>query len=414
MDEDIHRGEDVSTTIIQVGKPAPHVLPAAALNIENKTRSNLLPWRGQFSPQLIQALLNEYASTNAHVFDPFAGSGTVLCECGSLNLRCTGVELNPAAYHLACVYTLINVPLHERHNILLSVGKKIRTIAHIPLPLFGEDDESKEQELASKLLEAYFYEKNGYAKLLWESLIVLLDFDKNAITTSHVLRIWKRLGDLVESLPFAEKRIDIAITDARTPPVEVNSIDLVISSPPYINVFNYHQQYRKSIEALGWKPLVVAGSEFGANRKFRSNRFLTVIQYCLDITQSLRTLHHVSRDKAHLVFVLGRVSNVKKTPFRNGDIFRELATRCAGFENTLNQERVFKNKFGKLIYEDIIHLSPTSNKQSLENPRAISLDILRNARDMAPEESICDLLVAIETIDSVDPSPIFKLERARL
>ncbi len=37
-------------------------LSGSDLNIDLKTRSNLLPWRGQFSPQLIESLLLSYTS----------------------------------------------------------------------------------------------------------------------------------------------------------------------------------------------------------------------------------------------------------------------------------------------------------------------------------------------------------------
>ena len=79
--------------------------------------------------------------------------------------------------------------------------------------------------------------------------------------------------------------IILAYTNSCVNNINNDSIDFVITSPPYINVFNYHQNYRKSVEATGFNVLEVARSEIGSNRKFRSNRFLTVIQYALDIYQ---------------------------------------------------------------------------------------------------------------------------------
>lgn len=55
-------------------------IPQALLDIEEKTRSNLFAWRGQFSPQLIEILLSAYCPPDSVVLDPFAGSGTVLFE----------------------------------------------------------------------------------------------------------------------------------------------------------------------------------------------------------------------------------------------------------------------------------------------------------------------------------------------
>ncbi|MFH0823438.1 MAG: hypothetical protein V2B18_11860, partial [Pseudomonadota bacterium] len=52
-------------------------LPAHALNTEANSRSNRFPWRGQFSPQLVEALLRAYAAPGSAVLDPYMGCGTV-------------------------------------------------------------------------------------------------------------------------------------------------------------------------------------------------------------------------------------------------------------------------------------------------------------------------------------------------
>src|SRR4051794_36135394 len=88
------------------------------LNIDDKERSNLFPWSGQFSPQLIEALLNAHAQPHAMVLDPFLGSGTVLCEAGRQSLRCYGSEINPAAYKLSRTYRFINIVQEERKRTI--------------------------------------------------------------------------------------------------------------------------------------------------------------------------------------------------------------------------------------------------------------------------------------------------------
>src|SRR5260370_2118975 len=78
------------------------------LNIDNKQRSNLFPWNGQFSPQLIEVLLRTYAPKKGLVLEPFAGSGTVLCEAGCLGLPVLGAGINPAACKMAPTSCLMN------------------------------------------------------------------------------------------------------------------------------------------------------------------------------------------------------------------------------------------------------------------------------------------------------------------
>ena len=46
-------------------------IPQSALDIEDKVRANLFAWRGQFSPQLVEALLTAYCPAEAVVLDPF-------------------------------------------------------------------------------------------------------------------------------------------------------------------------------------------------------------------------------------------------------------------------------------------------------------------------------------------------------
>ena len=94
---------------------------------------------------------------------------------------------------------------------------------------------------------------------------------------------------------------------------------MVLTSPPYINVHNYHQQFRRSTEALDWDVLSFARSEIGSNRQNRANRFLTVIQYSLDMALALRELARVARPGARLILVLGRESFVRGGRFFNGE-----------------------------------------------------------------------------------------------
>ncbi|OAD20333.1 methyltransferase, partial [Candidatus Thiomargarita nelsonii] len=164
--------------------------------------------------------------------------------------------------------------------------------------------------------------------------------------------------------PFSEKPIACHLSDARNTHLNENGFDFVITSPPYINVFNYHQNYRRSVELLGWDVLSVAKSEIGANRKFRSNRFLTVIQYCMDMAQVFIELSRVCKNNAQLILVVGRESNVRKTAFYNAELLKTIATELLCMEFIQQQHRVFKNKFGKNIFEEILHLKVNKEFQT--------------------------------------------------
>jgi hypothetical protein len=144
--KNLHRHEQRPTGTLQTADPTRRLpfnapLPPSTLNIESKSRSNLFPWRGQFSPQLVEALLRAYAPPGSVVLDPFMGSGTVLVESARLGLPAHGYEVNPAAYLLARVYELCNAPVDER-RALLNDAEAILTRTRpgaFELPLFSSD-----------------------------------------------------------------------------------------------------------------------------------------------------------------------------------------------------------------------------------------------------------------------------------
>lgn len=248
-------------------------IPQTDLNIAEKNRSNLFTWNGQFSPQFVEAELTKYADKNYIVLDPFAGSGTTLYESARKNLLAYGIELNPSAYYMAKIYELVTADMVERNRLIKHIDKLVCKI--------------KNTDNILNVLTDYAKSDDHYSvKNVLSTLIILMDIYKNEVTFELVVNKWGELKNTILELPFSNRPICVSNGDARKTSLKTDLVDLVLTSPPYINVFNYHQNYRKSVEALGYNVLEIAKSEFGANRKHRGNRFLTVIQYCIDIALS--------------------------------------------------------------------------------------------------------------------------------
>jgi hypothetical protein len=220
---------------------------------------------------------------------------------------------------------------------------------------------------------------------------------------------WYKIKELVKSLPVSKKAITILQEDARKTSLSDSSVDFVVTSPPYINVFNYHQQYRSSSEYLNGSVLPSAKAEIGSNRKNRGNRFYTVIQYCLDMGQVFDEINRICRARSRVIFVVGRESQVRKTSFRNGEIVSEIACASCNMKLLNRQERVFLNRYGTPIYEDILHFESTKTKGSGdESSRIISRALLQSVMPDIPEESREDLRDALDRIGEIQPSDIFR------
>lgn len=377
-------------------------LPTTVVNIEDKSRSNLFTWRGQFSPQLIEQILINYADKNYSVFDPFLGSGTVLYECALLGMKASGTEINPAAIAFASIYELANISKNERMGAIEKIESFVSEYIN-DLPLFDcKPIEDFEQELIN------YYEKcdEGIERKVLFALITGLDFEAKKIDVKRINNVWGTLRANVENIPLSKKKIKCYQADARKTPVKENSVDFVVTSPPYINVFNYHQNYRKSVEKTGVDVLSVAKSEIGANRKFRQNRFLTVVQYCMDLAEVFIELQRVCRSTAKIFFIVGRESNVRRTAFKNAMLISSVARQC-GFGLVGEQERVFTNKFGESIYEEILRFEILNREfdDPIESAREVGRDALMRSLEYCTPDVKDEILEALDKSQTITTSP---------
>jgi DNA modification methylase len=322
------------------------------LNIYERRRTNLFPWKGQFSPQFIEVLLNHYATVDSVVADPFLGSGTVLYECAFKNISSFGCELNPSAYYMASIYELCNLNHDERIELINSIELKLIYILRFNNLL----------DFLIKTTKNETYEIKNILSLF----TISLDLFNNNLSIELIICKWSKLKNIILELPYTDKMITASLGDARKLNIDDNLIDLIITSPPYINVFNYHQKYRSSIESLGFDVLGIAKQEIGSNRKNRGNRFLTAVEYCIDMALSIREMIIISKPNARIILILGKESTILSLSFSNSRILYEIAAGIFGLPLILKQQRSFKNRFGQIIYEDILHFVKSDKIYNLE------------------------------------------------
>lgn len=387
-------------------------LPQGSLDITERVRTNPLPWAGQFSPQLVEELLRAYAPPHAAVLDPFVGSGTSLGEAARQGLPAYGSEINLAAVILARVYRLANLAPQIRTVLLNEIRDNLFESIGPPFgPLFSNSQQHppNRADLEAALVNLWRESPPGPPRCLAAALVVLCDFHRAHLDANLVYKVWPRLEETVRSLPVSDAPIIVQHSDARDLPIARDSIDLVLTSPPYINVHNYHQRFRRSVEAMECDVLAIAKSEIGSNRQNRSNRFLTVIQYSLDMVLALRQMALAAKVGARIILVVGRESSVRGTRFFNGELVAELAVRSVGMHMVMRQERVFQNRYGVDIYEDILHFRVTNEIRdeafALAAARRIAGEVLVASRAQTPPQELFGVNDAIARQEDISPSP---------
>jgi len=382
------------------------------LNVKSKTRSNLFSWRGQFTPEFVEYIINTFAKTATTIFDPFCGSGTVLLESTRHGIASIGFEINPAAYAMARFISLANLSQAQRKSFCALLQERIASLidTYCDLPLF----ESAATFRSSYKNLIHFAEyllsriNNKNEKVIALACLFHAESNGHGTLGATLSRSLEIVTAKLNSLPYTKKPIAVALCDARMAHLHLQTpVDLIITSPPYINVFNYHQNYRSIMEVLGFDLLKVADSEIGSNRKNRGNRFRTVVQYALDMEAALDSFARCLRKKGILVLVVGRESRIRGIPFLNSSMLLQIAEGMGAYKKLAAPERVFTNRFGMTIKEDILVLQMCGIPSKHGNARQIAQQHLQTALHTASNDIADDINNALIQIDTIKPSPIF-------
>jgi DNA modification methylase len=382
------------------------------LDVVMKKRSNLFNWRGQFTPEFVEYILQNFTREGDFILDPFSGSGTVLREAAWLGLQAVGIEINPAAYVMSRFFVFCNMDIAERYEYCNSFELKLNLyLSHLNGKKVYTDNADYRLAYANLLDFAKNFNDLLTCKQDRVLLLTMLfhsEKDKKLSLRESVYKSFVYMKNAILGLPYTKHTINALLKDSRSAGAEFeNQVDFILTSPPYINVFNYHQNYRAIIEVFQFDLLKVAHSEFGSNRKNRGNRFKTVIQYCLDMELAIRSFWKALKPGAKIVLVLGKESSVRNTPFYNGQMIIDIIERSQGFHEIEILERKFTNKFGNDIKEDVIIATKHSLLTKELHGKAIAVKHLNNSLDASDIEVRSDIIDAINSINYIEASPVF-------
>ena len=254
-----------------------------------------------FPPHLVRHYLEQFdIRAGATVLDPFCGTGTTLVECKKLGIPSIGIESNPIAHFASEVKTDWDVTPGElwdhavsicepTEEILNSEGLGSQTFGHIngvmdysgilrtlseeqtnllikgsisPLPLhrtlrlleaiekFQHPEFSKYERLAvaSALVDSIgnlrFGPEVGVGKTKTDAPVVANWLDKVRTTAEDI--------NLTKGFPNADTQVIWGDARSMPSPIAPNSIDSVITSPPYPNEKDYTRTTRLESVILGF------------------------------------------------------------------------------------------------------------------------------------------------------------------
>lgn len=337
------------------------------------------PYKGKFHGQMVKALINFMGvEQDGLVLDPFVGSGTTLVECATLGVPSIGIDINPAL----CIVSQIKVD-----SLSIVYPDFQRELAKIkPLSIFqyfnGKLIEGNKWHLGFKeidkdvrLLLSESWEQqfpDGFTKTLpeaWRNLLFLCYL--------HALSDYTYLKSTSKAMPFEEFFIrdlneyldtlsgtyrvfqdrhirvqapKVLFGTALELPLAADSVDGIITSPPYSIALDYIRNDQHLLDYLGIDTSELREQMVGL--KGRNEEKLKL--YWADMKKSLREMGRVLKPGCYAAILLGDVVvGAHRTNFA-----REITTWATdfGFAEAELIRRPILGGYARLRYEYIVLL----------------------------------------------------------
>lgn len=274
---------------------------------KNKTRSVnqylthwIYPYKGKFHPQMIRALLNIIGLKEGDtVFEPFSGSGTTALEAQLLGINFVGIDISPLCVLQGNVKTKSIYVLDE------IIRLKDTLISKIKLSLFNNEGDFYKvlKDIENKGARDFY----TLARLLAVSDEARRgrEFERSFIKNLNLMiesvRDYKEISS---KLNLSLGSIDLKIGDSRSIELPDNSIDGIITSPPYSIALDYVDNDSHSLEDMGYKLDEIRDDFVGVRGKGREK----VDLYNSDMKKSYGEMHRILKPDKYAVIVIGNAT----------------------------------------------------------------------------------------------------------
>jgi tRNA G10 N-methylase Trm11 len=261
----------------------------------------IYPYKGKFHPQMIRALLNIIGLKEGEtILDPFIGSGTTAVEAQLMGINCLGIDISPLCVLQSKVKTDSIEAIDEIEKVKENILNKLNH------GLFNQDGISFLQMVDSLVDEKV---KNFY-KMAY--LIAVSDnsrrgriFEKSAYKNIELMiKSVRDYRDITRELNLNLGWVEINIGDSRNLSLENNSIDGIITSPPYSIALDYVSNDAHALNVLGYD-LSDIREEFVGVRGRGQER---IELYNQDMKKSYEEMHRVLKPKRFAAIVIGNAT----------------------------------------------------------------------------------------------------------
>ena len=275
---------------------------------KNQTRSVnqylthwIYPYKGKFHPQMIRALLNIIGLKEGDtVFEPFSGSGTTALEAQLLGINFIGIDISPLCVmqgkdKTGSIYVIDEIK-ELKNEILANIKSNLFQTENNYYSLIdklSKDERVKNFYILARLLAVSDNSRRNrdFINSFIKNIDLMIYSIKDYIEIKEKLNL--RLGD-----------VKIEVGDSRNVRLPDNSVDGIITSPPYSIALDYIQNDIHSLKDLGYDVLKMRNDFIGV----RGNGKSRVELYNEDMKKSYSEMYRVLKPNKYAVIVIGNAT----------------------------------------------------------------------------------------------------------
>lgn len=265
---------------------------------------NFHPFPAKFVPQIPAELIHRFTQRGETILDPFCGSGTALVEGVIAGRSAVGLDINPIACLVSRTKTAV-LTHDERDHVRRSIRQAESLLREM---LIGNTERLKsfsvpefhnrnhwfqhhvQEELAAILSIVSAHPKGRVRDFLSTAFSAIIVKVSNQESDTRWVAVPKsvapgdtlsafatkgremleRILDLADLQPASAQIINQSVSEPF--PLAENSVDLVVTSPPYVNSFDYYLYHKLRMFWLGYDHYHVQSRELGSRNRHCDNQ----------------------------------------------------------------------------------------------------------------------------------------------